>query len=112
MSDEGEVMLSDVVYRHDTVKGNTLSGQRALGKWRALTWTTVRTLGRVSGVNLDGCRAGDITCMPRGVCRRVLKPRAAWEGSSGKAVAANPALGGRNPAVRDEKGGLRKRELW
>jgi hypothetical protein len=45
--------------------------------------------GPASGVNLVECRAGDITCMPRGVCRRVLKPRAAWEVSPGKAAAAN-----------------------
>jgi hypothetical protein len=51
---------------------------------------TVRTLCRVSGGYVDRCRAGDITCMPRGVCRQVLKLRAAWEGSPGKAAAANP----------------------
>jgi hypothetical protein len=45
--------------------------------------------GLGSGVNLDECRAGDITCMPRGARKRVLKPRAAWEGSPGKAAAAN-----------------------
>jgi len=28
MSDEGEVVLSDAMQRHDTVRGNTLSGQR------------------------------------------------------------------------------------
>jgi hypothetical protein len=28
MSYEGGVALSDVVHRHDTVRGNTLSGQR------------------------------------------------------------------------------------
>jgi len=28
MSYEREVMLSDVVHRHDTARGNTLSGQR------------------------------------------------------------------------------------
>jgi len=27
--------------------------------------------------------------MPRGVCKQVLKPQAAWEGSPGKAAAAN-----------------------
>ena len=46
------------------------------------------------GVNIDVCRAGDITYWPRGVCRRVLKPRVSREGSSGKAAAANPALAG------------------
>ena len=45
--------------------------------------------GSGSGVNLVECRAGDITCMPRGIRGRVLKPRAAWEGSPGKAAAAN-----------------------
>ena len=42
-----------------------------------------------SGVNVDVCRAGDITYWPRGVCMRVLKPRVSREGSSGKAAAAN-----------------------
>ncbi len=81
-------MPSEVVQDTALMRITPLSGKGALGKWRALTRITVRTLGRVSGVNL-GCRAGDITCMPRGVCRQVLKPRAAWEGSPGKAAAAN-----------------------
>ena len=45
--------------------------------------------GPGSGVNLVECRAGDINYMPRGIRGRVLKPRAVWEGSPGKAAAAN-----------------------
>ena len=64
-------------------------GKGALGKWWALTMIAARTLSRLSGGYLVRCRAGDITCMPRGVCRQVLKLRTAWEGSPGKAAAAN-----------------------
>ena len=42
-----------------------------------------------SGVNVDGCRAGDITMPSRGVCRQVLKLRGAREGSLGEAAGAN-----------------------
>lgn len=38
----------------------------------------------------------------RGVCRRVLKPQSAWEGSLGKSCCCQPDSG--NPTVRDERG--------
>ena len=46
---------------------------------------------------------------PRGVCRRVLKLRGAWEGPLGKAAAANRT---REIRLSGMRGGLRKRELW
>ena len=52
-------------------------------------------------------RAGGITTQPRGVCRRVLKPRDAWEGPSGKAATANRTRGIRTSGMR---GGLT--ETW
>ena len=39
---------------------------------------------------------------PRGVCRRVLKLRGAWEGPLGKSCCCQPDSG--NPTVRDERG--------
>ena len=39
---------------------------------------------------------------PRGVCRRVLEPRAAWEGPLGKSCCCQPDSG--KPTVRDERG--------
>ena len=56
-SDEGGVMPSEVVQDTALMRITLLSGKGAFGKWRALTRITVRTLGRVSGVNLNGCRA-------------------------------------------------------
>ena len=38
----------------------------------------------------------------RGECRRVLKPRNAWEGPLGKCCCCQPDSG--NPTVRDERG--------
>jgi len=61
----------------------------------------------VNGVNVDGCRAGDITMQSRGVCRRVLKPRTSWEGSPGKAAAANRT---REIRLSGMRGGLA--ETW
>ncbi len=60
-----------------------------------------------SGVNVDACRAGDIIYWPRGVCRRVLKPRVSREGSSGKAAAANRT---REIRLSGMRGGLA--ETW
>ena len=45
-------MPSEVVQDTTLMRITPLSGKGALGKWRALTRSTVRTLGRVSGVNL------------------------------------------------------------
>jgi hypothetical protein len=39
---------------------------------------------------------------PRGVCRRVLEPRAVWEGPLGTSCCCQPDSG--NPTVRDERG--------
>jgi hypothetical protein len=64
-------------------------------------------IGPGSSVNVDGCRAGDITYWPRGVCRRVLKSRVNREGSSGKAAAANRT---REIRLSGMRGGLA--ETW
>ena len=45
-------MPSEVVQDTALMRITPLSGKGALGKWRALTRITVRTLGRVIGVNL------------------------------------------------------------
>ena len=45
-------MPSEVVQDTTLMRITPLSGKGALGKWRALTRSTVRTLGRVNGVNL------------------------------------------------------------
>jgi len=39
---------------------------------------------------------------PRGVCRRVLKPRTVWEGPLGTSCCCQPDSG--KPTVRDERG--------
>jgi len=79
------------------------TGKGALGKWRALTRITVRTLGRVSGGYLDGCRVGDITCLSgvyAGGCLSL--------GLHGKVLRGKPLLPirrrRRDPTVRDERG--------
>ncbi len=82
-------MLSEVVQDTTLMRITPASGKGALGKWRAPKGSTVWTQGHVSGDNFKGCRAGGITMHPRGVCRRVLKSRQAWEGPLGKAAAAN-----------------------
>ncbi len=66
------------------------TGKGALGKWRASRQATIGVGRRPSlDVKLRRCRAGGITTQLRGVCRRVLEPRAVWEGPPGKAAAAN-----------------------
>ena len=80
-------------------------GKGALGKWRAPNRNTVWTQCQANGDHLNGCRAGGITMHPRGVCRRVLKPRDEWEGPSGKAAAAN---GTRENRLYRMRGGLAK----
>jgi hypothetical protein len=65
------------------------SGEGALGKWRAPNRKHRLDTDPGNGDNLTGCRAGGITALPRGVRERALEPRAAWEGPSGKAAAAN-----------------------
>jgi hypothetical protein len=78
------------------------SGKGALGKWRAPYRNHGLDSEPGSSGNLNGCRAGGITMPPRGVCRRVLEPRAAWEGPLGKSCCCQPDSG--NPTVRDERG--------
>jgi len=84
-------MPSEVVQDTTLMRITPASGQGALGKWRAPQGSTAWTQGHIyiSGDNFQGCRAGGITTLPRGVCRRVLKSREAWEGPLGKAAAAN-----------------------
>lgn len=79
------------------------TGKGALGKWRAPERDTGWTQCQSKGDKLKGCRAGGITKHPRGVCRRVLKPRDEWEGPSGKAAAAN---GTREIRLYRMRGGL------
>jgi len=74
-------MPSEVVQDTALMRITPLSGKGALGKRRALTRITVRTLGRVSGGNLDGCRAGDITC-----CQGVYAGRCLSLGLHGKVL--------------------------
>ena len=48
--------------------------------------------------------------MARSVCEQALKLRLSEEGYPGKCHGRQPDSG--NPTVRDDTGGLRKRELW
>ena len=50
--------------------------------------------------------------MARGVCEQALELQPSKEGYSGKCHGRQSRHGGRNPTVRDDTGGLRKRELW
>ena len=78
------------------------SGKGALGKWRAPYRQHCLDTEPGSSENLHGCRAGGITMRPRGVGRRVLEPRAVWEGPPGTSCCCQPDSG--NPTVRDERG--------
>ena len=88
-SDEGRVMPAEAGIDAAPEEVTPSTGKGALGKWRAPDRNTLWTQCQTNGDNLNGCRAGGITRHPRGVCRRVLKPRDEWEGPSGKAAAAN-----------------------
>ena len=59
MSDEGEVMLSDVVLNTAPQEVTPLAGKGALGKWRAVEGDTDRTPSRVNSGNAKDCRASD-----------------------------------------------------
>jgi len=78
------------------------SGEEALGKWRAPYRKHCLDSEPGNSGSLNGCRARGITMWPRGVCRRVLEPRAAWEGPLGKSCCCQPDSG--KPTVRDERG--------
>ncbi len=65
------------------------TGKGALGKWRARRRNIGWSQNQSTDDNTDACRAERITVQPRGVCRRVLKPRVVREGRSGRAAAAN-----------------------
>ena len=96
-------MLSDVVHRHDTVRGNTLTRAKRLSvNGGHVSRNTVQTLGRISGGNLEGVEP-EIKPGSRGVCGRVLKSRIEWEGSRGYAAAANRTRESRPSGMR---GGL------
>ena len=95
MSDEGRVMPTEAAQEAVPANDNTFCRAKRLSVSSGRQSGT--TAGRSAGNewNHIGCRAGDITILSRGVCRRVLKLRALWEGSSGKvATAANPAIAG------------------
>jgi hypothetical protein len=91
-------VMSDITLRRVA----PASGEEALGKWRASQRKHCLDFEPGSSDNLTGCRAGGITMWPRGVCRRVLKPRAVWEGPLGKSCCCQPDSG--KPTVRDERG--------
>jgi hypothetical protein len=91
-------VMPDITLRRVT----PCSGEEALGKWRAPYRNHGLDSEPGSHGNLTGCRAGGITMRPRGVCRRVLEPRAAWEGPLGKSRCCQPDSG--KPTVRDERG--------
>jgi hypothetical protein len=91
-------VMRDITLRRVT----PASGEEALGKWRAPYRNHCLDSEPGSSDNLHGCRAGGITMRPRGVCRRVLEPRAAWEGPLGKSCCCQPDSG--KPTVRDERG--------
>jgi len=94
-------VMRDITLRRVT----PASGEEALGKWRAPYRNHCLDSEPGSSGNLNGCRAGGITMPPRGVCRRVLEPRAAWEGPLGKWIyrGENPRAGGDRRVRRSEK---------
>ena len=79
-----------------------LTGEGALGRWRAPNRQQRPDAEPGYGVNLNGCRAGGITTHSRGVCVREIKPRDVWEGPSGKAAAANRTREIRPSGMRGE----------
>jgi hypothetical protein len=90
MSDEGRVMPTEAAQEAVPANDNTFCRAKRLSVSSGRQSGT--TAGRRAGNewNHIGCRAGDITILSRGVCRRVLKLQTLWEGSSGKvATAAN-----------------------
>ena len=102
MSDDGQVTLTEAVSDTAPTEVAPWKGKGALGKWRALKRKHRSDSEPDTGENLNGCRAGDITELSRGECRRVLKPRAVREGSLGKCCCCQRNSG--NPTVPDERG--------
>ena len=104
-------MLSEVTpLRSPGWRVTPVSGKEALGKWRAPHRKHRLDSVPGNGDNLTRCRAGGITTHPRGVYGRAFKLRDVGEGPAGTCCCRQPDSG--NPTVRDERGGLRKRELW
>ena len=98
--------------KHLPLRGNTLTGQRGSRSMTALRKRHhVRTC-RIGSTWQTECRARHkANLRARGVCERVLKPPRSKEGH----MVIIPNVMGRqpypgNPAVRDENGGLRKRD--
>ena len=82
MSCEGWVTPAEEMLNVSPREVTPASGEGALGKWRVSSRTIIDG-------NDQRHRAGGITMLSRGVCKRVLKPRAVWEDPSGIAAAAN-----------------------
>ena len=91
-------VMRDITLRRVT----PASGEEALGKWGAPYRNHGLDSEPGSSGNLNGCRARGLTMPPRGARRRVLKPRAVWEGPLGIRRCCQPDSG--KPTVRDERG--------
>jgi len=89
MSDEGWVTPAEEVLDTSLEEVTPLTGKGALGKRRASYRKHHLDTGPETGANLKGRRVRVITMHTRGVYGRAFKPRDVWEGSLGKAAAAN-----------------------
>ena len=67
-----------------------LTGKGALGKWRTQNISPAGHRARITGQKAIRCLTVVITMQFRGVCRQVLKFRAAWEDSTTKCCCCQP----------------------
>ncbi len=110
MSDEGRVMPSDMMQDVMPKQVTPVLGQRGSRHMAVMRWDRPRTQCLIRAVYQIGSRAWQQTCCGRGVCEQALKLHHNREGCRRRCHGRQPDSG--NPTVRDDTGGLQKRELW